>query len=551
LREEPELRPSAEDILSRLPAVPKTWEVGIELGEPDSLIGRESELRALHDAFDGAARGRPTAVLMHGASGVGKSALARQFIRELEKHESSLVLKGRCYERESIPYKALDSVVDELNHWLRRRPPAERKPLLPAGFSALARIFPVLEHLDFTPQAMEPPAKPDGRNIRLRGFEALSELLVALAAQTPPLVLLIDDLQWGDADSAAFLQHLLSRGGSFPILFVFIYRSDEAQSSPLLKRFLEKNTAVHRINLPVRDLNDAAARELALALLRRESNESPEAAERLVAGIANDSRGNPFLIRELVRYLQATETGATPAPLADLIGLRVARLPETTRRLLEVVALARQPLDLSLAGTASQLESGAYAEVRQLRRGRLVRIRRTEDSEEIEPYHDRIREKVEGSLSREASRQYHQRLALAGESSGKVHPRFLAIHFLGAGSDQPAYNYAIRAAEQAEAVYAYEDAADCYRLASKTTYEASREHVLSQLKLSIALNNAGRPDEGARVYFGLSARAERDHMVRIELDYVLQAEVDPYDRTILEDFSRVFPQSEIEGDEDY
>jgi hypothetical protein len=565
LQRDPALRPSTADIQSRLPAVPENQE-WVDLGEPASLIGRENELRALHEAFREAGRGRLTMVKMHGPSGVGKSALASQFIREARAQ--CLVLEGRCSERESVPYKALDSLVDGLNRWLRSLTEDERKPLLPPGFQALAQMFPVLEDLDVTPQAnvesvirqvteqlggliREAPAKSYGQRMRLRGFQALSELLAALAARKPPLVLVIDDLQWGDADSAAFLQYLLSRGDPLPILFLFIYRSDEAQSSPLLRRFLKEDAAAHKIDMPVRDLNEEAARTLALQLLQRDPRISPEAAEHLAVGIAKDSGRSPYLIEELVRYAQSGETGANPVLLENLIQVRVAKLSEHTRSLLEVVALAGQPIDLAIATTASQLDTGAYAEVRQLRRGNLIRIRSTDDSEELEPYHDRIREKVEGSLSSDTSRQYHLRLAMAGESSPKVHPRFLARHFRGAGSDQPAYHYAIKAADQAESVFAYEDAIECYRLSIAVASEGSADRVWSQLKLSIALYNAGRIEEGARVYFGVTDRAERDYLERIALDEVLQFRLDQFDRTIFADFEPFLTQHQAEGDEEY
>ena len=61
-------------------------------------------------------------VYIHGSSGVGKSALVRHFLQQLQAREEVVVLAGHCYERESVPYKALDGVVDSLSKYLRSLP---------------------------------------------------------------------------------------------------------------------------------------------------------------------------------------------------------------------------------------------------------------------------------------------------------------------------------------------------------------------------------------------------------------------------------------------
>ena len=124
----------------------------------------------------------------------------RQFVRQLER--DAVVLTGRCYENESVPYKALDGVVDDLSRYLATSPAAWVEDLLPRDVPALARVFPVLLQVEAIARAARGADldRVDPFRTRRLAFEALSALLATLAARTL-LVIWIDDLQWADADS--------------------------------------------------------------------------------------------------------------------------------------------------------------------------------------------------------------------------------------------------------------------------------------------------------------------------------------------------------------
>ena len=74
------------------------------------FVGRVRQLQSLNDAFQAVLDGRAMAVSVHGPSGIGKSTLVRRFLRSLTTRRDVVVLSGRCYENESVPYKALDGV---------------------------------------------------------------------------------------------------------------------------------------------------------------------------------------------------------------------------------------------------------------------------------------------------------------------------------------------------------------------------------------------------------------------------------------------------------
>src|SRR5690606_12688010 len=188
----------------------------------------------------------------------------------------------------------------------------------------------------------------DPREMRRRAFEALRELVRALARRTR-LVLYLDDLQWGDPDSAALLAALL-REPAPPVLVLITYRSEAVETSPFLSAFLP--TQPNAVTLPVRRLAAPRARTLALALLRDGPAEPAGALER-AERIARESGGNPFFIAELARHVtgDAADSLALQGTLSldDVLARRIAQLPSGARRLLETIAVAGLPIPQALA----------------------------------------------------------------------------------------------------------------------------------------------------------------------------------------------------------
>jgi len=156
LRVEPRARPTGEEVRRRLQATPSDRPGSA--GAP--FVGRDVEMRQLEQAFGDVKAGSAVTVLLHGESGVGKSCLVRRFLDvALSGRNDVMVLAGRCYEREAVPYKALDEVIELLSRRLARLPRDQAKALLPAGADTLARIFPALGRVP----ALEPRASVPGR----------------------------------------------------------------------------------------------------------------------------------------------------------------------------------------------------------------------------------------------------------------------------------------------------------------------------------------------------------------------------------------------------
>src|SRR5882672_10255801 len=118
LRRDADTRPAGREIMRALGirttgVLPASF---VSTTAESAYIGRERLLAELHDAYSATREGATVSVYVHGNSGMGKSALVRTFLDQLKQQApNAMVLQGRCYERESVPYKALDGVVDNLS----------------------------------------------------------------------------------------------------------------------------------------------------------------------------------------------------------------------------------------------------------------------------------------------------------------------------------------------------------------------------------------------------------------------------------------------------
>ena len=254
--------------------------------------------------------GVPKAVVvrLHGPSGVGKTALVRRFLEQARRADV-VVLSGRCYERETVPYKALDSLVDALSQYLKRLPPEEAEDALATRHSGAG-------------EGLSGSAPGRGHRLLSKAGAGDSGLPGAAAASLlcPPRALrpargaarrraLPRRLQWGDVDSATLLGDLLRPPDPPPLLLIASYRATPRQASPFLNRLDVSEEGAEALDvreLRIEELSESESRDLARTLLEADlpaPSADTEGAE--VEALARESRGNPLFLSELVRYRQA------------------------------------------------------------------------------------------------------------------------------------------------------------------------------------------------------------------------------------------------------
>ena len=503
---DPDTRLQGAEILRRLDASASRIEprpAATEMAEIDvPFVGREDVLKELEQALSDSRNGAET-VYLRGASGMGKSALIERFIARLvEADDRAVVLAGRCYLQESVPFKAFDSLIDALSRYLASLTGREVETLLPSEIGPLARLFPVLRKVEAIDSAPIEPLDP--RKLRRQATAGLKELLRRLAARQT-LVLVIDDLHWGDIDSFRLFDDILKPPDPPAILLLGAYRREDEPTSPFLRALADHREALRWRGIGVRELDIAElsvaeAQDLIDALEHRGLEISPSRA----TGILREAGGNPLFLSELAHLSHAAEPSVAELDLRDVIASRVDELPPPARRLLETVAVAGKPLELDVARQAAESTTESIAAVALLRARKLVRQVAGEGREQIETYHDRIRATVVERLSPRALRDYHHALALALESSGHGDPETLAVHFQATEEVARAREYATAAAARAEQALAFERAARLYAQALDLLREEgggeSSERYRLRLKRGEALANAGRSHEAAETF---------------------------------------------------
>jgi len=456
------------------------------------FVGRESQLAELDGALRSVEAGTTTAVTVHGASGSGKSALVERFLASVPRSRA-LVLRGRCYEEESVPYKAVDGLVDALGRHLRAYPP----PVVPADVEALARLFPVLAHLAGK-EGSPAGDVSDPLDLRRRAFAALRGLLAHLG-EREPLILVIDDLQWGDDDSAALLSDLLRPPEPPRVLLVGTYRSEYAATSPCVSALhdvLRSDAEPLRIvDLAVEPLTEGEARELVRTVLGADD-------DAVLAEITAEAAGHPYFLQELARARRAGDAVGERGSLTldDVLWRRVQALPGQSRRLLEAVAISGRPLRQVDAYDAVRVSPGNRAALHRLRLDGLVRTDGPGIHDEVETYHDRIRETILARIDGGLRRTYHHDLAVTLERSESADAEALAFHFDGGGVADRAGHYYAEAGETASDALAFDRAARMYRRSLELRPVTGREGRRLRSRLADALANAGRGHDAGTEY---------------------------------------------------
>ena len=291
--------------------------------------------------------GRAGVVFVSGEAGIGKTRLLEVIMGEAAAC-GGRVLAGRFHESEQI--LPLQAWIDAL----RGGDALGDLGDLPAGGAELTRLFPELG----------PP--PGGAGSPVRLLEAMLAVVDRLAAHGP-LLLVLDDLHWADEMSVRLLSFLGRRIRHRPVLLVVSAREEDLAEAKTLRQAMEELDREERlVRLVLSPLSHVHTVELVQTLLRRGTAEI--SVERVAEEIWRISEGNPFVIVEALREL--AEGGRSPGAgsvlvprrVRDLLGARLERLGEASRRLAAVAAVIGRDFSFALLQRSVGLAPPATAE---------------------------------------------------------------------------------------------------------------------------------------------------------------------------------------------
>jgi serine/threonine protein kinase len=494
LASEPSERPSGEQLLG--------WFAEPDLSGPSvvasagsrrspSFVGRAAELDRLRDAHAAMRAGRTVSVHVQGPEGLGKTALVEHFLTELESAElehtdEPTILRSRCHERESVPYKGVDGLVDALSLRLRHLSELEAAALQPRHLGALTRLFPVLG--DVWPHRGRAAPEGEPREVRRLGIAALREVLIRLGDRGP-LILWIDDFHWADVDSVRLLDQLLRPPDSPTLLLLVGSRSGEHDSAALWVRSQEQiGRSVPTVELA--PLPSSDIRMLATAL-------APEASAAHLDALVERSDGNPFA---LVQLAHAVDEPAVVIQSDHGIARRILALGPAARQVVAALAVAGRPLPRS---ALVRLQPDAELELRRLARLGLVEV--TGEWAAIEPA--RIREVALAELSSIELRELHGQLGELLVELG-IESEALVDHFEQAGQLARAARLASATAEQAALALAFDRAAAGFRRALRLAPADTPIADLDVLRRQLAeqLVHLGHTIEAAALLLDVASR---------------------------------------------
>ncbi len=313
--------------------------VGRRVSSPE-FVGRTEQLAVLSEAFDLAAGGRSTTVLVGGDAGVGKTRLIEEFTA-LARSSGALVATGVCVPTDGggLPYAPAVGIVRDVISQLDDATAAQ----------ALGSVAQALG-IDYNGHQVGAAVPADDAANKTRLFESILTLVTKLARNCP-VVIVFEDLHWADSASAELLGYLVRNLTDTKALLLVTYRAEELMRDHPLHGWLTELTRHPRATqLKLSGLDRSETANLIGGIL----GQQPTWA--LVDAVWARSQGNPFFAEELTA---ARDDPSLSPELQGVILSRVEALAKPTQQVLRVVAAAGATVSHRLVAALDVLDVDA------------------------------------------------------------------------------------------------------------------------------------------------------------------------------------------------
>ena len=447
---------------------------------PLAMVGRTAEWARLLDCWTRVAQGDTHFALIMGDPGVGKSRLAEELFRYCARHGQAAVARARCYFAQGrLAY-------GPVAEWLRAEPVRSAREQLPTPqLAELARVLP--EVLVERPE-MAPPRPLTESWQRRHLFEALN---AGFGKASKPLLLVIDDLQWCDADSFDWLHTFFRSEESSKTLVLGTVRPEEAgRDHPLANLVNALRGSGQLSEFPLAPLGVEEASSLAVQVAGRACDPG------FLSSLYQATKGNPLFVVECVRASLEDHApeGSVPPRVQAVIGARIAQLSPQAYELAGLAATIGRPFSFDLLAKATDWDEESLSRaLEELWQRRII------DGQGAGSYdytHDLLREVAYSELSPIRQRALHRRVARALEElyapdldgvSG-----WLAAHYDAAAMPEQAIRHYHAAASVARQRFADAEAAELLRRALRLCrdFPETARRDKDELELLVALGPA-------------------------------------------------------------
>ena len=459
------------------------------------MVGRDADLADLVRAFERADAGEPTAVLIEGEAGIGKSRLVREFetsvSEKVDVHAGWFLDLGAA----RTPFGPLIGILRSLVAVLG---PDEALAAVGAGGEALRVLLPELATEAVRRDRTSPEALRD----------AIATLIEAAAGNRPQIIL-VEDLHWADDSTLALLAFLLRTIDHGRVLILLTCRSEDVRRGDATSRFIadvRRARLVERIVLS--RLDAAGTRALAEQLSGRELSDT--ALERM----HERAEGVPFFIEELACCSDAP----LPESLTGLLLTRFDRLGDDAGAVVRIAAGAERALSHPLLARLTGYDDDRLdAAIREATLSGILVV----DDEHYRFRHALLREAVHDDLLPGERARLHRSYAEALEEHGSRNHASLAYHWRLAQDRERALSSAVAAMWQAKAGYAFASAArfgelvlELWEQVPDAEAAAGIDRISLLITLGSVLRNAGDDERALAV-------------ARLGLDELDEQRVDP------------------------
>ncbi len=450
-----------------------------------AFVGRDFELARLQGLLMRMVQGQGRLVLISGAAGVGKTRLVRE-VRLRAQMQRVLVCEGACHEHARTPYRPWIAIFKQMIAYHRTSNPE----LLQEYGPALVQLMPEL----FGALGITGAVNHQGMD-KQRLLECAADFLIAPAR---PLMLILEDMHYADAETVELLDYMGQRAQEARLLLVAAYRDDEIDRAHPLNTLVGQSRFVNARDsrtstsgtehpyelLSLNLLTEQAVADLLHSMLGiGRAADTTALASGLLPRLMDESGGNPLFIESLMHSLVEEDLlqydgeawrvdldglNRTPVSIQESALRRLSRLEARSLELLRWAAVMGQWLDFDLLADITDLPPDTLFGLVQEAVRRHVLVTADRAGEIAYRFsNDQMRLAIYNTLPVQERARRHTTI---GEALRERYPEsevveLLAWHFEQAGQFDRALRYAKIAGDKARRVYANESAIHYYSLA--------------------------------------------------------------------------------------